>query len=158
MTGVDERSGTHSMEKTLGTFEHLLAHLLALAGRIGIAVLFLPSGLGKLMSLGPTAGFIASKGLPAAPLLAGLSGALEVAAALALLLGWRTRWAALALAAFTLVAAVVFHDFWAAEGPQALFQRLSFFKNVGIAGGLLLLAASGPGRFALERSLSQPNT
>lgn len=139
---------------TLTSFDHALA----LCGRIGFAVLFLPSGMGKLMALGPTAGFIASKGLPVAPLLAGLSGGLEVVAALALLLGWRTRWAALALAVFTLIAAVIFHDFWAAEGQQALFQRLSFFKNVGIAGGLLVLAASGAGRFAIERATSPTKT
>lgn len=133
-------------------------HALALCGRIGLAVLFLPSGIAKLTSLGPTAGFIASKGLPGASLLAGLSGGLEVLRALAVLLGWRIRWAALALAIFTLLAAVLFHDFWAAEGSQALFQRLSFFKNVGIAGGLLVLAASDPGRFALERTPSHPKT
>ena len=124
-------------------------HVLNLAGRIALAVLFLPSGIGKLAAAGATAGFIASKGLPAPELLAYAAGAVEVLCALALLLGWHTRWAALVLAAFTLVAAVVFHDFWAAEGPQALFQRLSFFKNVGIAGGLLVLAAAGSGRFAL---------
>ena len=135
----------------LTTFDHALV----LCGRIGIAALFLPSGIAKLTSLGYTAGFIASKGLPGAPLLAGLSGGLEVACALAVLLGWRIRWAALALALFTLLAAVLFHDFWAAEGQQALFQRLSFFKNVGIAGGLFVLAASGPGRFALERTTTQ---
>lgn len=124
-------------------------HTLNLIGRIALAVLFLPSGIGKLTAAAATAGFIASKGLPAPQLLAYATGAIEVLCALALLLGWHTRWAALALAALTLVAAIVFHDFWAAEGPQAMFQRLSFFKNVGIAGGLLVLAAAGAGRFAV---------
>lgn len=124
--------------------------VLSLTGRIALAVLFLPSGIGKLAAVGATAGFIASKGLAAAPLLAYAAGATELLCALALLLGWRTRWAALVLALFTMLAAVLFHDFWAAEGPQAMFQRLSFFKNVGIAGGLLILAAAGAGRFALD--------
>ena len=125
-------------------------HALVLAGRIALAAVFLPSGFGKLMASGATAGFIASKGLPLPQLLALGSGLVEVVCAAALLIGWRTRWAALALAGFTLLAAVLFHDFWAAQASQAMFQRLSFFKNLGIAGGLLVLAAFGPGRFSAE--------
>ena len=125
-------------------------HVLALVGRIGLAAVFLPSGFGKLMASGATAGYIASKGLPLPQVLAVGTGLLEVVCALALLVGWRTKWAALALAVFTLVAAVLFHNFWAAEASQAMFQRLSFFKNLGIAGGLFILAAFGPGQFGVD--------
>lgn len=120
---------------------------LLLAGRIGLAAVFLPSGIGKLLAMGAATGYIASKGLPMPGVLAGGAAVLEIAAALALLAGWRVKWAAFALAAFTLLAAVLFHDFWALEGMQAMLQRQAFFKNIGIVGGLLVLAAVGAGRF-----------
>jgi uncharacterized membrane protein YphA (DoxX/SURF4 family) len=75
---------------------------LALAGRVLIAYLFIPAGIGKLMGFGGTVGYIASKGLPLPELGALIAIVVEVAVALALLLGWRTRAAALVLALFTL--------------------------------------------------------
>jgi putative oxidoreductase len=115
-----------------------------------LATLFLQSGIGKAMALAGTAGFIASKGLPAPILLAGAAAVLEIAASLALIAGWRVRWAALALCAFTLLAGVLFHDFWTAAPDMAMAQSQAFFKNVGIAGGLLVLAAAGAGRITLD--------
>jgi putative oxidoreductase len=123
---------------------------LALAGRVLLAALFLPSAAGKLMGFAGVTGFIASKGLPLPALLAAGAVALEIAASLAIVAGWHTRWAALALAAFTLLAAVLFHDFWAMPEAMAMMQRQAFFKNLGIAGGLLLLAALGPGGLSLD--------
>ena len=123
---------------------------MALLGRLMIAALFLPAGIGKLAGFAGVSGLIASKGLPLAPLVAAATIALEIAAALALAVGFRTRLAALALAAFTLMAAIVFHDFWAAPAAQATAQSQAFFKNIGIAGGLLILASLGPGPLSLD--------
>ena len=125
---------------------------LALAGRIGLVALFLPSGLGKLANPAGVAGFIASKGIPMADLVGVAAAGLEIAASLALLAGWKTRWAALALAAFTVLAGLLFHDFWAAAAVQRMAQQQAFFKNLGIAGGLLLLAALGPGPLSFDAS------
>ena len=129
--------------------------LLARAGRLLIAALFLPAGLGKMAHFADITAVIAAKGLPAAAVLAGLTIALEVLASLAVLMGWRVRWAALALAGFTLLAGALFHDFWRAEGPAAMAQQQAFFKNVGIVGGLLLLAALGPGRLARQTGATE---
>jgi len=71
---------------------------------------------------------------------------LELVGGLALVVGFRTRLVAIALAAFSVVAAVLFHS---ALGDQNQF--IHFFKNVAMAGGLLQVAAFGPGRFALSR-------
>lgn len=121
-----------------------------LLGRALIAALFLPAGIGKIAGFAGVTGLIASKGLPLSSLVAAATIALEIGASLALLAGFGTRLAALALAAFTVVAAVVFHDFWAAPAAQAMAQQQAFFKNVGIVGGLVILAALGPGRFSID--------
>lgn len=110
-------------------------------GRIALAALFLPAGVGKLGNLAGVSGLIASKGLPIPIVIAAAVAAFEIAASLALLAGWRTRWTALTLAAFTVLAGVLFHDFWTVSEMQRMAQQQAFFKNVGIAGGLLLLAA-----------------
>jgi putative oxidoreductase len=76
--------------------------------------------------------------------------ALELGASMALLAGFRTKWAALALALFTVAAGLLFHDFWATPAAQAMAQQQAFFKNLGIAGGLPLFAALGPGPLTLD--------
>ena len=124
--------------------------VLALAGRLLIVALFLPAGLGKLANFGGITGMIASKGLPLPAVVAALVIALEIIASLALLVGFRTKWAALALAVFTVAAGVLFHDFWAASAAQAMAQQQAFLKNLGIAGGLLLFAALGPGPLTID--------
>ncbi len=128
----------------------LVDDILALAGRWMIAALFLPAGVGKLANLDGTVGLLASKGLPFPFVLAICTVALEVVASLAVLAGFKTRWAALALAAFTVLAGLIFHDFWASAVAHEMAQRQAFFKNMGIAGGLLIFATWGPGRISVE--------
>jgi putative oxidoreductase len=122
----------------------------ALIGRLLLAVMFLLAGLSKLGGLEGTAGYIASKGLPMAQLLAIATVALEVGAAVMLIVGWQARWAALALAAFTLLATVLFHNYWAMPADQQMMQQLMFMKNLAITGGLLVLFAFGPGSLSLD--------
>ena len=76
-----------------------------LAGRVMMAALFIPSGFAKLAGFQGTVGYIASKGLPLPQFGAVAAIGVELLVAAALLLGWRTRWAALVLALFTLAAA-----------------------------------------------------
>jgi putative oxidoreductase len=115
-----------------------------------MVALFLPAGLSKIGGFEGTVGYIASVGLPMASLGAVLAIAVEVLAPLALLVGWRTRWAALVLAVFTLVASVFFHNFWAMPAEQQFMQQLMFMKNLGVVGGLLALAAFGAGAWSLD--------
>jgi len=122
-----------------------------LAGRVMMAALFIPSGFSKLAGFQGTVGYIASKGLPLPQLGAVAAIVVELLVAAALLLGWRTRWAALILVLFTLAAAVLFHDYWAVPPEQKMMQAINFWKNVAIAGGLLFVAAHGPGPYAVDR-------
>lgn len=123
---------------------------LALIGRLLLALVFLPAGIGKISGFAGTAGYIASKGLPLPELGAAIAIAVEVAGGLALIAGFGTRWAALALAFFTLVATYFFHNFWTLPLDQQMVQQLMFYKNIGIVGGLLVLAAHGAGAWSLD--------
>lgn len=122
-----------------------------LTGRLLLVAIFIFSGANKLMDPGATAEMIAGKGLPAPELLAYAAGLLEVLAGLAIAVGWMTAPAALGLAAFTLLAGVLFHDFWNYTGAEGQTQMQNFMKIIGIIGGFLVLAAHGPGRYAIGR-------
>lgn len=127
-----------------------LNHSLSLIGRILLAALFLPAGLSKIGAFAGTVGYISSAGLPLPQLAAAIAIAVEVGGGLALLAGWGTRFAAFALAAFTLVASVGFHNFWAMPPEQVMMQQLMFFKNIAVVGGLLVLAAHGAGAWSVD--------
>ena len=127
-----------------------------IAGRVLLALIFITSGFSKLTGIEGTAGFIGSAGLPAPALLAGLAGTLELVAGLALVIGFKARWAAFALAAFTLLATLVFHAYWSVPAEQQYVQQLMFMKNVSILGGLLFLAALGPGAFSFDARRAAP--
>jgi len=114
-----------------------------LTARVLLAAIFLISGLGKIGHYAGTQGYMESSGVPGA--LLPLVIVLEVAGALAIMTGWQTRIAALALAAFSLLAAVLFHSHW-----QEQIQMILFLKNVAITGGFLLLYARGPGEWSLD--------
>lgn len=129
--------------------------LLAPAGRLLIALLFIPAGYGKLTAAEATSQYMASGGLPAWPTLAVLVGLFEIAAGLALLVGFMQRWSALALAVFTLLATVLFHNFWAAPPEQQFVQQLMFFKNLAAVGGLLFIASIGSSPWSVDR-MGQP--
>ena len=125
-------------------------NVFALAGRALLALLFIPAGLMKIGGFAGTVGYISSVGLPLPQLGAVIAIVVEVGGGLALLAGFGTRIAALALALFTLVATVIFHAYWAMPAEQAMVQQLMFFKNIAVVGGLLTLVAHGAGAFSLD--------
>lgn len=123
---------------------------LTLAGRVLLALLFVPAGYQKIGGFAGTAGYIGSVGLPLPEVGAALAIAVELGLGLLLLIGWRTRIAALGLAVFTVAASVFFHAFWAVPAEQAMMQQLMFFKNIAVVGGLLALAAFGAGGWSVD--------
>ena len=114
-----------------------------LFGRILLASLFLLSALGKITAYSATAGYMASVGVPGA--LLPLVIVIELLSSLAIILGWQTRAVSLLLAGFTLVAGALFHNNFADQ-----IQMVMFFKNVSIAGALVMLAANGAGRLSVD--------
>jgi putative oxidoreductase len=122
-----------------------------LIARVLLALMFLLGGISKFTGLDGTAGYIASVGLPAPQLLAVGAGLVEVIGAVLLIVGWQARWAALALAAFTLLASVLFHNYWAMPADQQMMQQLMFMKNLSVIGGLLVVFAFGAGTLSLDQ-------
>ena len=122
----------------------------AVAGRFLLALMFVMAGFSKITGFAGTVGYMASKGMPAAEVLAALTIVLEIGGGLALLFGWQARWAALALALFTLLASVIFHNFWALPEAQKMMQQLMFMKNLAIVGGLFMVVALGAGPASLD--------
>lgn len=122
-----------------------------LLGRILIASLFIPFGIGKISGFDGTVAYIASKNLPLPQVAAAGTIFVEVVVGLALLVGFKTRYAALLLALFTAVAAIIFHNYWAVPEAQVMLQRTMFFKNMAITGGLIAFAVFGAGPLSVDR-------
>ena len=122
----------------------------ALIGRILIAIMYIPAGFSKIGGFAGTSGYIASKGLPLPDVGAAIAIVVELVGGLMLLVGWKTRWAALALAVFTLAATILFHNFWAVPEAQKMVQHLMFWKNMAIVGGLMMMASLGGGAWSLD--------
>jgi putative oxidoreductase len=115
-------------------------------GRILIGLPFAMSGLSKLGAYHRTTEMIAAVGLPLPPLAYAVAVAVELGGGILLILGYRVRWVALALAAFSLATAVAFHSNF---GDQN--QMINFLKNVMMAGGLLQIVAFGAGAISIEQ-------
>ncbi|WP_011579701.1 MULTISPECIES: DoxX family protein [Chelativorans] len=118
---------------------------LALLGRILLAVIFIFSGFGKLTAIAGTAGYFGSLGLPLPTVTAIVVGLIELLGGIAVLVGYKTRIAALVLAVFTTAATLVAHM---NLGDQ--MQLLMALKNLAIIGGFLALASRGAGRLSLD--------
>ncbi len=116
--------------------------VLALVGRLFIAIIFLASAFGKITNFDGTLQFMEYHGMPAVSLLCVTAIVVEACGAVALILGYKTRWGAAGLAAFLVAATWVFHT-----APD---QRIQLLKNLAILGGLLNLIAQGPGDISFE--------
>jgi putative oxidoreductase len=132
-----------------------LADPILLIARILMGYIFLLSGWGKLMGLAGFAASLEQRGVPANYAFAVLGAAVEFLGGLALVVGVATRYAALALVAFTLVATGIAHRFWEFDEAARRAQAINFNKNMAMIGGLFALIVAGPGRFSLDRLLAQ---
>lgn len=117
-------------------------------GRIFISLIFLLSGFNKIGGFAGTQAYMESMGVPGMLLPPVIL--LEIGGALAIAVGWYTRWFALALAGFSVAAALLFHlDF------NDKVQTIMFLKNIAIAGGFLVIFSHGPGDLSLDRRLGR---
>ena len=112
-------------------------------GRLLICSIFLLSGLNKISNYSNTSGWMESMGVTSSIL--PLVIILEILAAIAIIVGWKTKIAAFLLAGFCIISGLIFHsDF------NNQIEMILFMKNIAIAGGFLILVANGPGNFSLD--------
>ncbi len=119
----------------------------SLAGRVMIASIFVLSGFAKISAIEGTQGYMEAMGLPG--ILVYPTILFEIAAGLAIIAGYRTRYVALALAGYSLLTAFIFHS---QLGDQT--QLLMFMKNVAMAGGFLFLARHGAAELSIDNRRS----
>ena len=120
-------------------------------GRALMSVIFIVSGYNQLIAIAGFTGYLGRLGVPSPQAVAWGVAAFELVAGVMLLVGFKTRWAALALAVFTAVALYMAHKFWAVPPDQYSNQLNHALKNVAMIGGFLLLAAYGGGRLSIDR-------
>ena len=121
-----------------------MANILDLVGRIFISALFIISAYNKIFSIGGTMSWMESFGIPGFLLYPAI--AIEIILPLFVIIGYNARIAAGLLAAFCLATAFLFHfDF------SDQMQTISFLKNVGLAGGFLIIVANGTKDWSVDR-------
>lgn len=119
--------------------------IVATSGRLLIGLLFLLSGISKAGDPSGTIGYIASQGVPLPELAYAAALMAELGLIALFVVGYKTRWTGIVLAAFTLAMALVFHSQLSDPG-----EFIQFFKNVSIVGGMLQVVAFGPGALSLD--------
>lgn len=126
--------------------------LFPLIGRLFISAIFVQGALGKIVGWSGQAAYMQSHHLPEQliPTMLGIALVIEVAGVLCLLVGWQARAAAFVMCVYLGVVSVLLHNFWAAQGMAAGGMQTQFLKNIGIMGGLLMIAAHGPGKWSLD--------
>ncbi len=114
-------------------------------GRLLIAIIFVMSGFGKLTDFAGSVGYAESAGMPLPQLGIVAAIVVEFFGGIALVLGFKTRWVAAAIAVFSIAAAFLFHANFADQ-----MQAINFWKNIAIAGGLLQIVYFGAGPLSLD--------
>jgi putative oxidoreductase len=122
-----------------------------LVARLLVAPLFIYSGIGKILAFEVTAGRLPGGAGGFGSVLAACAIVIELGGSLALILGVYTRCVAIAFIVFTVLASVMFHNFWASPPAQVIPQTVNFLKNLGLIGLFAMIAAFGPGAYALRK-------
>ena len=115
----------------------------ALLGRLFLAMIFIQSGLSKMSDYAAMQGYMDAMGVSSA--LLPLVIALEVVGGIAIVIGFKARLVALAMAGFSLLSALLFHTNFSDHT-----QTTMLMKNIAIAGGFLMIVAHGAGAYALD--------
>jgi putative oxidoreductase len=122
-----------------------------LIARLALSVLFLWSGVMKLLGYSAFVAYLQAKGVPFVQIAAPIATAIEVVGGIMLVVGLLIRPLGLVMAVYTLATAVLGHDFWnVADAALQHDMVIHFWKNVGLAGGFLLLIVTGAGAASID--------
>ena len=122
-----------------------LQALSAPIGRLFLSMIFIFSGFTKITGYAATQGYMESMGVPG--MLLPLVIAVELLGGIAILLGFKARLVAILMAGFSVVSALLFHQFWIDES-----QMNPFMKNIAMASGFLMIFAHGAGAYSIDNS------
>jgi len=121
--------------------------ILEFIGRIFISLIFLIAGVGKIFNYEGTIGYMESFGVPDYLLIPAII--IEILFPLLVIIGYKTKLAAIILALFTISLAIIFHTDFSNQ-----MQLMSFLKNLAIAGGFLIIFARGAGKYSIDQRLN----
>ena len=122
---------------------------LILLARVLLMALFLMSGWHKLTNFSATVSYMSFVGAPVPRISARVAVVMEFFVAILLIVGVFVRPLALMYFMFTLATALIGHHYWTLDRPEREANKINFYKNLSIMAGVLLLAVSGPGRYAV---------
>ena len=120
-------------------------------GRIFLSTLFLIEGINKIFNYEGTIQYMESFGVSEYLIIPAII--LEILFPLLLIIGYHTKIAALVMAIFTIVVAIIFHTNF-----DDHMQFITFFKDIAIAGGFIIILVNGSGRFSLDYKLKSNKT
>lgn len=131
--------------------------LVSFIGRLLIVYIFATSGIAKLFDWSGNVQYMSTRHLPLIPALLAIAMLIEIAGSICLVTGLYARVAAFVMFLYLTAVTVLFHNYWAFSGMLAGTQETHFRKNLAIMGGLLMIAAQGPGKWALGRKSAKPD-
>ena len=130
--------------------------LTLLVGRVALGLIFVKSGLPKLLALSAFAASLASRGVPQSSFWAVVGATVEFVGGILIIAGLRTREASVLMILFVIVATGIAHRYWEyADAAARRTQESQFFKNLAIIGGFVVLFATGAGRYAIDALLGR---
>jgi len=129
---------------------------LILAARLLLALLFLIFGWRKLKDFSGTVDQMAELGVPTPVLAAGVATFMELPVAFAVAVGAFTRLSAVLMFFYTLGTALIGHRYWTMKGTERVDSMDSFYKNISIMAGFLLLCMTGAGKYSIDALWSVP--
>ena len=146
---------SHPVLSCVDVFATSSTDALLLVGRILMSYLFLSAGWSKLFNVIGTTAYFTGLGVPSPSVMAYLVGSLEVAVGVALIFGIATRYAAIVVFIFVLVATAIAHRYWTYPAEAQRAQFVQFAKNLAIMSGSLFVLVVGAGRFSIDAMLAR---
>jgi putative oxidoreductase len=150
-----QTTNSHSALSGTDSFATARTDAILLIGRILLGYIFLAAGWGKLGNIAGTTAYFTNLKVPAPELCSWVVGIFELLMGAALILGFATRYASLAVFVFVLIATVIAHRYWEYPAAQQGAQWNNLLKNLSIMGGALLLFATGAGRYSVDAAMKK---
>ena len=129
----------------------LIENVCLLIGRLLMGSYFILPGLQKVTNYQMMTDYMLAHSVPATALLLPVTIVIQIAAGLAIIIGFKGKLAAFVLAGLTLVISIYMHNFWTmTEGLARSHEMQNFIKNMAIMGGLLFVSSLGTGWLSLD--------